>query len=399
MKFTPASFIFPVMSAKVYISYGKEDYQIAKRLYDDLKASGFNPWMDRENIIVGQNQKFEIRQAILESSYFLVLLSEKSLSDRGYFHKELKTALEILDEMPPSEIFILPVRLDACHPPYENLQDIQHTDLFPSYEEGFRQIVRAFESPGDEKESRRFVSRSVLGKLAGIRIESGEDSVFAKDNGKAAIVKDSQAGVVGDSAKVEGGVHQQNQDAKGSQGAVQAENIGKVEHHYYHQGTPFAPSTRFWFAAGVIVLACLISAVIFLTVKRQTVKNSQIIMLDEEISARVSNFKMRLMNSGRGFDLGQAVSALGIMPNDTQYSRIEFKHCKFTHLLTDLKKAVPDKDKSEISEALAAHKKLLMLRPDFVGERAWDKNIAKDREELLNNYIKGSFNIRNWVSN
>ncbi|MCP4345301.1 MAG: toll/interleukin-1 receptor domain-containing protein [Desulfobacterales bacterium] len=386
------------MSAKIFISYGEEDSETAKRLYDDLKASGFDPWMNRENILPGQNRKLEIRQAILESSYFLVLLSEKFISGRGYFQKELKTALEILEQMPPSDIFILPVRLDDCKPSYENLQDIQHTDLFPSYEKGFRKIVRALESPGDEKESRRFVSKSVMGTLAGIRIESGEDSVFAKDSGKAGIVKDSQAGVIGDSAKVEGGVHQQTQDAKGAQGAVQAENIGKVEQHY-HRGTPFAPSIRFWIVAGVIVLACLIFAVIFFTVKSQTVKNSQIIMFDEEISARVSNFKMRLMNAGRGFDLGQAVSALGIMPNDTQYSRIEFKHCKFTHLLTDLKKAVPDKDKSEISKALAAHKKLLMLRPDFVGERAWDENIAKDREELLNNYIKGSFNIRNWVSN
>ncbi|MCP4106687.1 MAG: toll/interleukin-1 receptor domain-containing protein, partial [Desulfobacteraceae bacterium] len=114
-------------SAKVFISYGEKDYHIAGRLYDDLKNSGFDPWMDKENILAGRNRKLEIRQAIQESSYFLVLLSEKSLSDRGYFHKELKTAFEILDEMPPGKIFILPVRLDACKSAYENLQDIQHT--------------------------------------------------------------------------------------------------------------------------------------------------------------------------------------------------------------------------------------------------------------------------------
>ncbi len=219
------------MSAKVFISYRGEDYEIAKRLYDGLKAVGFNPWMDREDILIGQNRKIEIRQAIQESSYFLVLLSEKSLSDRGYFHKELKTALEILDEIPPSDIFILPVRLDACKSVYENLQDIQHTDLFPSYDEGFRQIVRVLESPGDEKESRCFADKRVLEKLAGIRVESGRDSVFAKDSGKAGIVKDSQGGVIGDSAKVEGGIHQ----------------------HFY-QGT------RLWIA---VALFCIAVALIF----------------------------------------------------------------------------------------------------------------------------------------
>ncbi len=169
------------MSAKVFISYRGEDYEIAKRLYDGLKAVGFNPWMDREDILIGQNRKIEIRQAIQESSYFLVLLSEKSLSDRGYFHKELKTALEILDEIPPSDIFILPVRLDACKSVYENLQDIQHTDLFPSYDEGFRQIVRVLESPGDEKESRCFADKRVLEKLAGIRIKGRIHQHFYQD--------------------------------------------------------------------------------------------------------------------------------------------------------------------------------------------------------------------------
>ncbi|MCP4344501.1 MAG: SUMF1/EgtB/PvdO family nonheme iron enzyme [Desulfobacterales bacterium] len=155
------------MSAKVFISYGEEDYEIAKRLYDDLKDSGFNPWMNKENILLGQKQKLEIRRAIQESSYFLILLSEKSLSDRGYFHKELKIALEILDEMPPDKIFILPVRLDTCKPAYEILQGIQHTDLFPLlYEKGFRQILRALGFQGDEKENRRFVGKSVLETLA-----------------------------------------------------------------------------------------------------------------------------------------------------------------------------------------------------------------------------------------
>ncbi|MCP4346816.1 MAG: TIR domain-containing protein [Desulfobacterales bacterium] len=226
MKFTPESFIFPLMSAKVFISYGEEDYQVAKRLYDDLKDSGFNPWMDKENILGGRNRKLEIRQAIIESSFFLVLLSEKFLSKRGFFQKELKIALEILDEMPPDKIFIMPVRLDPCESAYEKLQDIQHTDLFPSYDEGFRQIVRALESPGDEKESRRFIDKRILEKLPGIRIE--------------------------------GGIHQHTQKAEGTRGsvqAVQAEQIDRVEQHFYQD-------TRLWIVA-IIALVCLAFVLIF----------------------------------------------------------------------------------------------------------------------------------------
>ncbi|MCP4112831.1 MAG: DUF2225 domain-containing protein [Desulfobacteraceae bacterium] len=68
-----------------------------------------------------------------------------------------------------------------------------------------------------------------------IRVESGDDSAFAKDSGKAGIVKDSQAGVVGDSAKVEGGIHQH------------------TEQHFYQD-------PHLWFI--VIALVCLIPVLV-----------------------------------------------------------------------------------------------------------------------------------------
>ncbi len=126
--------------------------------------------------------------------------------------------------------------------------------------------------------------------------------------------------------------------------------------------------------------------------------DSQIALLDEEISTRLNNFKTRVINAKKGSDLGQAISTLGIMPNDTQYSRIEFQHHKFTHLLVDLGKSIPDNEKKEVENALLAHRKLLKLRPNLVGERAWDKDISKSREKLLNVYIHDEFNIRNWIA-
>ncbi len=43
---------------KVYISYAHEDYEIAKRLYDDLKdLPNVKPWLDDEDIIPGQKRK------------------------------------------------------------------------------------------------------------------------------------------------------------------------------------------------------------------------------------------------------------------------------------------------------------------------------------------------------
>lgn len=184
---------------KIFICYAREDYEIAGRLYDDLKAANVTPWMDKKDILVGQNWKQEIRQAIHESSYFIVLLSENSLSKKGYVQKELKTALDILDNSPVSEMFILPVRLDECHPADERLLDIHWVDLFPSYDEGLNQVLRVFGS--EKKETPDPVRSPKMGD------DGRGDIAFAKNKGNAGIVKDSQADIISQNVNIEGGIH------------------------------------------------------------------------------------------------------------------------------------------------------------------------------------------------
>ncbi|MCP4106581.1 MAG: toll/interleukin-1 receptor domain-containing protein [Desulfobacteraceae bacterium] len=133
-----------IKSVKVFISYAGEDYNIAKKLHDDLKKAGIEPWIDKENIVPGQNLNYVIRTAILKSSYFLALLSSNSVSKRGYFHTEIDMALENLRKCPKSDIYFLPVRLDECQLPNEELDAIAWCDLFPSYDDGLKKILRVF---------------------------------------------------------------------------------------------------------------------------------------------------------------------------------------------------------------------------------------------------------------
>ncbi len=88
-----------------------------------------------------------------------------------------------------------------------------------------------------------------------ISVESGHDTAFAKDSGKTGIVKDTQAGIVGDNAKAEGGIHQHTQKAEGAKGPVHAENIGRVVQHFYQD-------TRLWIAV-IAAIVCLVSVLIF----------------------------------------------------------------------------------------------------------------------------------------
>jgi hypothetical protein len=45
--------------------------------------------------------------------------------------------------MPLDETFLLPVRFETCAVPPSIAKQVQYVDLFPDFERGFRQLLRA----------------------------------------------------------------------------------------------------------------------------------------------------------------------------------------------------------------------------------------------------------------
>jgi TIR domain len=127
----------------VIINYSDKDIQYAEKLYDILQAVGFQPWMKSKSILVGQHIYTEMTKAIKNSRYFIALFSSTSVLERGYIQQELKFALNVLDEFPESEVFILPIRLDECEIPYEQLRDKQYADLFPNWQIGTETVLKS----------------------------------------------------------------------------------------------------------------------------------------------------------------------------------------------------------------------------------------------------------------
>jgi len=129
------------MKNKIFISYARKDFEIARKLYNDLKKAGYAPWLDKESLLPGENWKITIRKAIKESAYFLALISSESVSKRGFVQKELNYAIDILDEFPENDIFLIPARIEECNPSHSRIEEINWVDLFPSYEEGLKKII------------------------------------------------------------------------------------------------------------------------------------------------------------------------------------------------------------------------------------------------------------------
>jgi hypothetical protein len=130
---------------RAFISYAREDSELADRINRDLRNSGIETWFDKDSLLPGQWWKTEIKKAIRECSYFLALLSSNSVSKKGFVQKEIKEALETLDEYPESKVFVIPVRLNACVPTHEKLGELHWVDLFPSYDQGLAAILRVLQ--------------------------------------------------------------------------------------------------------------------------------------------------------------------------------------------------------------------------------------------------------------
>jgi hypothetical protein len=133
---------------KIFLSYAREDYAQAEKLYDSLNSiPSIDVWLDRKSLLPGQNWKEGISDAIRDCNLFLVLISTKSNDKVGHYQKEIKEALEILDNYPNNKVFVVPVRLDDCTPHNKRLADLQRVDIFPESEWyiGITQLMRLFQ--------------------------------------------------------------------------------------------------------------------------------------------------------------------------------------------------------------------------------------------------------------
>ncbi len=124
---------------QVFISYSRLDESPARKLYDSLSKQGFSPWLDKVSLLPGQTWENEIKTAIQKSNFVILLLSKNSLDRQGYFHKEIRLALDALETIPSGKIFLIPARLDSCDVP-TFLQAIQWVDLFSDWDDGFKKI-------------------------------------------------------------------------------------------------------------------------------------------------------------------------------------------------------------------------------------------------------------------
>jgi hypothetical protein len=135
----------------VFIAYVQEDLALARCLRSDLIAAGCAPWLDRDQLLAGQNWPRAIERAIDISDVFVACFSARSLAKNGQFQSELRYALDCARRRPLESVFVVPVRFEECPVPRRIADHVQYVDLFPDWKRGVRRVVRAIRRAAGEK--------------------------------------------------------------------------------------------------------------------------------------------------------------------------------------------------------------------------------------------------------
>jgi len=126
----------------VFLCHASEDKPAVRELYTRLQGDHFQPWLDEEDLLPGQNWQQEIPRAVRRSHVVLVCLSTRSVNKAGYLQREIKFALDVLEEQPEGMIFIVPVRIEECDVP-PSLSHLHYADLFSA--RGYDKLKRALQ--------------------------------------------------------------------------------------------------------------------------------------------------------------------------------------------------------------------------------------------------------------
>lgn len=149
----------PSERIRVFLAYADEDRAQVKKLYTELQKAGFEPWMDQEKLVPGQNWPRAIERAIELSDFFLGCFSRRAAVKRGHFQCELRYALDLAGRVPLEDIFLVPLRLDDCEIPRQIATKMQYVDLFPDWNVGVAKLTT-------------MMRRQVILRRAGLKLDS-----------------------------------------------------------------------------------------------------------------------------------------------------------------------------------------------------------------------------------
>ncbi len=135
----------------VFMCHASEDKELVRGLCGTLRNAGFDPWLDDEKLMPGEDWQERIDGALRRSGAVIICLSERSVVKDGYVNKEIRRALDLADEKIPGSTFIFPLKFDNVRVP-RYLTRWQWAEI--GKPEGLRRLVQSLEQRAQELEAR-----------------------------------------------------------------------------------------------------------------------------------------------------------------------------------------------------------------------------------------------------
>ena len=97
----------------VFISHASEDAELAEDLYHALERAGYTAYLDKKELVIGQEYNVAIQDLVAKSDFFVFLISPESIQHGAYALTELQYAEEKWRRQPEG---VVPVMIQPVEP-------------------------------------------------------------------------------------------------------------------------------------------------------------------------------------------------------------------------------------------------------------------------------------------
>jgi hypothetical protein len=150
---------------KIFLSHSKKDERQVRDLFERLKTAGFDPWMDLENLNIGDRWRVVTEQAIYEADAVIACISRNTTYEgKGFLEEELGIIFKAAATKDWN--FIIPVRLEEWPVP-KSFEPYYYVDLFTG--DGYERLVATL------RELERYRPRSASA-LSSVDLTPGRDA-------------------------------------------------------------------------------------------------------------------------------------------------------------------------------------------------------------------------------
>jgi hypothetical protein len=133
--------------ARLFLSHASADKTVVRRIAAALRAAGHDPWLDEDEILVGESIPAPVARGLRDAD-FVVLCLSKAAAERGWIEAERDAAL--MQQLGERKERILPVRLEDVSP-LHLIAALKYVDLFPgeqAFANGIARLMSSIEAHG-----------------------------------------------------------------------------------------------------------------------------------------------------------------------------------------------------------------------------------------------------------